>query len=116
MYRNCLAVLGMVALIGLTSTSARANPDILTKEKPAQRYLNPNPNPLQVPTEPSSVQIQVTVPITLQQAQELARRNNQSLQVGQLTVERSLAALREQQADLYPTLNIGASSTHFWGR
>lgn len=116
MYRICLVVLGVVALIGLISAEASADPDIRIQEKLAPSYLNPNPNSLQVPTEPSSVQIQVTVPITLQQAQELARRNNQSLQVGQLTVERSLAAVREQQADLYPTLSLGASSTRFWGR
>lgn len=106
MYRNCLAVLGVVALIGLTSASARANPDIRTQEKPAPRYLNPSPNPLQVPSEPLSVRMQGTQPVTLQQAQELAQRNNQLLQVGQLTVERSRAAVQEQQATIYPTLGV----------
>lgn len=104
-------VLGVVALISLTSASARANPDIRTQEKPAPSYLNPSPNPLQVPTEPSAVRIQGTQPITLQQAQELAGRNNHSLQVGQLTVERSRAAVREQQATVYPTLGVSGELT-----
>jgi len=116
MYRNCLAVLGVVALIGLTSASARADSDTRTQEKPAPSYLNPSPNPLKVPTEPSPVRIQGTVPITLQQAFELARRNNQSLQVGQLTVERSRAAEREQQAVIYPSFSVSAESTYFSGR
>jgi len=116
MYRNCLAVLGVVALIGLTSASARADSDTRTQEKPAPSYLNPNPNTLKVPTKPSQVRIQGTVPITLQQAFELAQRNNQSLQVGQLAVERSRAAERDQQAVIYPTFSVSAENTYFSGR
>ena len=114
--KNAIAVLGVVSLIGLTSASARANPGIRTQEKPAPSYLHPSLNPLQVPTEPSSVRIQGTQPVTLQQAQELAGRNNHSLQVGQLTVERSRAAVREQQATVYPTLGVSGELTNFSGR
>ena len=69
-------------------------------------YLNPNPNPLQFPTKPQEVRIQGTVPITLAQALELARRNNRDLQVAILQLERSRSALRESQAALFPTLGI----------
>ena len=113
MHRNCLAVLGVVALVGITSTSVRADSDTRAQEKPVLNYLNPSPNPLQVPTLPESVQIRRTQPITLQQAQELARHNSQSLKIGQLNFERSLAGQREQQASVYPTLSVGAEGTHF---
>jgi len=76
-------------------------------------YLNPSSNPLQFPTRPEEVRIRGTQPITLQQAFELARRNNRSLQVAELTLERSKAALREAQAALYPTLSIGATLSNF---
>lgn len=78
--------------------------------------LNPNSNPLHFPTKPEEVQIQRTQPITLQQAQELAQRNNQSLQISQLSLERSRAALREATASEYPTLGIGVGITHSSGR
>ncbi len=81
-----------------------ANPDVSTQQIPVPSYLNPNPNPLQFPTRPDEVRIQGTQPITLQQAFELARRNNRQLQVAELTLRRSTAFLREQQAALFPTL------------
>ncbi|MGH7997951.1 MAG: TolC family protein, partial [Brasilonema sp.] len=63
-------------------------------------YLKSNPNPLQFPTKPEEVRIQGTQPITLAQALEIARRNNQDLQTSLLTVESRRAALRERQAAL----------------
>ena len=62
---------------------------------PVPEYLNPNPNPLLFPTESQEVQIRATQPITLQQAIELAERNNRSLQEAQLALERDQAAARE---------------------
>ncbi len=85
--------------------------DILNQGTPAPSYLNPSPNPLQFPTRPEEVRIQGTQPITLQQAFELARRNNRQLQVAELTLERSRAALREAQAALYPDLTIQSDIT-----
>ncbi|MEH1943863.1 MAG: TolC family protein [Nostoc sp.] len=75
-------------------------------------YLNPSPNPLQFPTKPEEVRIQRTVPITLAQALELAKRNNRDLQVAILQLERSRSALRESQAALFPTLDINSSLTN----
>lgn len=80
-------------------------------QQEAPRYLNPNPNPLQFPTRPEEVRIQGTQPITLQQALDLARRNNRQLQVAELTLERSRAALREVQAAEYPTFSINSDLT-----
>ncbi|MBN3927148.1 TolC family protein [Nostoc sp. NMS4] len=74
--------------------------------------LNPNPNPLQFPTKPEEVKIQGTVPISLAQALELAKRNNRNLQVAILQLERSRSALRESQAALFPTLGLNSSVTN----
>ncbi|QIR38071.1 TolC family protein [Tolypothrix sp. PCC 7910] len=73
--------------------------------------LTPNPNPLQFPTKPEEVTIQGNQPITLAQALELAKRNNRQLQVSQLELERSRAALREAQAALFPTVGVSADVT-----
>ncbi|MFB2979133.1 TolC family protein [Microseira sp. BLCC-F43] len=69
-------------------------------------FLAPNPNPLQFPTRPEEVDIEVTQPLTLQQAIELARRNNPDLQVAQLQLERAQAALGEARAGLFPTVDL----------
>ncbi len=74
--------------------------------------LNPNPNPLLFPTKPEEVTSQGTVAITLSQALELAKRNNNDLQVSLLQLERSQASLREAQASLFPTFDITTSLTH----
>ena len=74
-------------------------------------YLNPDPNPLKFPTRPREVQVQGTQPVSLEQALELARRNNKQLQVAILELERAKAALREAQAGLYPTLNVQTGIT-----
>ncbi|MCT7952336.1 TolC family protein [Ancylothrix sp. C2] len=74
-------------------------------------YLNPNPNPLQFPVKPSEVEIIGIQPITLQQAIELARRNNRDLQVAELELERSRAQLREAIAAEYPSLDLAGDIT-----
>src|SRR4028119_1874215 len=77
---------------------------ILDTNPPAS--LEPNPNPLQFPTNPEDVRIERIESITLQQAIDLARRNSQVLQIAGQQVEQSRAVLREQQAALYPDLNF----------
>jgi OMF family outer membrane factor len=74
-------------------------------------FLNPNPNRLQLPTASEEVRINQVQPITLQQAIELARRNNRGLQTTVLTLERSQAALREAIASEYPTLGFQGDLT-----
>lgn len=79
---------------------------------PVPNYLNPSPNPLRFPTKPEEVQILGAQPISLQQALELARRNNPQLQAAQLGVERSQASLRATQAAEYPTLSLNTRITN----
>jgi len=76
---------------------------------PTPDYLNANPNSLQFPTKPEEVRIQGTQPISLAQALELARRNNLDLQRALLTVERTLASLRQAQAALLPNASLSTS-------
>lgn len=88
------------------------NPDLSSQFAPAPTYLNPSPNPLQFPTTPDEVRIVGNQPVTLAQALDLARRNNRQLQVAQLSLERSRAALREAQAAEYPRLNLESNITN----
>jgi outer membrane protein TolC len=74
-------------------------------------FLEPNPNPLSFPTLPEEVRIERTQPVTLQQAIDLARRNSETLQVAQLQLGQSQAALSEQRAALYPDLSLQVDFT-----
>ncbi|MGM3307689.1 TolC family protein [Anabaena sp. WFMT] len=76
-------------------------------ETPEQ--LNPSHNPLLFPTEPEEVRLQTNQPISLSQALELAKRNNNELQVSILQLERSKGSVREQQAALLPTVGLSGS-------
>ncbi|XWK89260.1 MAG: TolC family protein [Phormidium sp.] len=76
---------------------------------PIPNYLIPNPNPLQFPTRPEEVNIELTEPLTLEQAIELAERNNRPLQVARLQAEQAQAQLREARAALYPTVDLSAT-------
>lgn len=78
---------------------------------PAPEFLNPSPNPLLFPTQSEEVQLRTTQPITLEQAIELARRNNQALQEARITLERAQAALQEALAAEFPTASVGADFT-----
>ena len=100
------------------SESEEVTPDEVTGEPvliPADRvvdsleYLDPDPNPLLIQTTPEEVEIIGTQPLSLEEAIELAYRNNPDLQVALLEIEQSQAALREAQADLYPTLSVSGN-------
>ncbi|NEP82764.1 MAG: TolC family protein [Okeania sp. SIO3B3] len=71
--------------------------------------IQPKPNPLNLPITPDEVQIEETIPITLDQAIDLARRNNSEIEIAQLEVERSRASMREAQAALWPSLTFDSS-------
>ncbi|MEH2176093.1 TolC family protein [Nostoc sp.] len=103
-----------IAILLPTLVSAATPPKAQNSSSSVQvpDRLNPNPNPLQFPTKPEEVRIQGTVPISLAQALELAKRNNRDLQVAILQLERSRSALRESQAALFPTLGINSSVTN----
>jgi outer membrane protein TolC len=73
---------------------------------PAPEFLNPSANPLLFPTQSDEVQVRRTEPITLQQAIELARRNNRQLATVRLNLERAQLGLRNALAGEYPTGNV----------
>ncbi|MBD2312043.1 TolC family protein [Desertifilum sp. FACHB-1129] len=75
-------------------------------QSPDSLYLDPDTNPLLFPTRPEEVRLEGTQPLTLEQALELARRNNQELQVARLEYERSRAVVRQALAAEYPTLSL----------
>ncbi|MEM8506045.1 MAG: TolC family protein, partial [Cyanobacteria bacterium P01_D01_bin.1] len=68
-----------------------------------------DPNPLTFPTTTEEVTIEQNPTITLEQAIELAYRNNQSLQTAILTREQATAAVREARAALRPNVDIGSN-------
>ncbi|MGB3420658.1 MAG: TolC family protein [Dolichospermum sp.] len=74
--------------------------------------LNPNPNPLLFPIQAEEVKIQATRPISLSEALELAKRNNNDLQVSLLQLQRSKSVLREAQAALFPSVDLSADVTN----
>ncbi|MGG6268269.1 TolC family protein [Leptolyngbya sp. AN03gr2] len=78
---------------------------------PVPPGLEPSPNRLQFPTRPGEVQVRNVQPISLQQALELAERNNRDLEVARLQVEQSRAAIREARASNFPTLALTANLT-----
>ncbi|UBF25431.1 TolC family protein [Kovacikia minuta CCNUW1] len=75
----------------------------------APEYLNPDPNPLSFPTKPEEVKLRGIQPITLNQALELAERNNRTLQIAGITVNRSRSALTQAEAELFPTLDFSSA-------
>jgi OMF family outer membrane factor len=101
-----------------TSTEAAPTTPATSNTSPASgdavqipENLIPSSNPLQYPTKTEEVTVQGNQPITLEQALELARRNNRELQVATLQLERSRAALREAQAALYPRVDLTGDVT-----
>jgi OMF family outer membrane factor len=71
----------------------------------APNYLNPSANPLLFPTAPEEVNTTIVQPITLNQAIDLALRNNRELEEGRLLLERTRSELEEQRARNFPLLS-----------
>ncbi|MGF1491945.1 MAG: TolC family protein [Microcoleaceae cyanobacterium] len=82
-----------------------------TLETDPPEITRPSANPLYFPTGSEQVEVQETVPITLEQSLDLGRRNNENIKVFDLQVEQALASLRQQQADLFPFLSFTSSLT-----
>ncbi|MGL5509848.1 MAG: TolC family protein [Microcoleaceae cyanobacterium] len=72
--------------------------------------INPIPNPLYVPNTPAAVQLQGSVSLTLQQAIDIARRNNTSLRSSELELVKSRERVRQAQAALLPQLDLQSST------
>jgi outer membrane protein TolC len=83
-----------------------------TPSKPATskpNALEPNANPLLFPTSPGEVKVENEQAITLEQAVQLALRNNKQLQQARLTLEASRKALKGETAGQYPALTLQGS-------
>jgi OMF family outer membrane factor len=117
------SIAGSASLIWGMSATAQINPDpaapaseTLPQERQTQpstegrsddrapENLNPSGNPLQFPTKPEEVEVGDPEAITLNQAIELAIKNNRQLQSARQTLERTQAELDEAQSAWLPTL------------
>ena len=98
-------------LLRSSQTPPSSNIKVSPRNPPVPSNLDPSPNPLQFPTKPAEVRLEATQAISLQQAYELARRNNRQLQVAVLTLERSRSSVREAQAAAYPILSVQSGVT-----
>lgn len=67
-----------------------------------------DPNPLSVPVLSEEVDIERNPVVTLEEAIELAYRNNQALQASILQLEQAEAALEQQKAARLPTVSAAA--------
>jgi outer membrane protein TolC len=66
--------------------------------------INPSPNPLLFPTESNEVKTDNVQGITLQQAIDLAKKNNKDLELANLNLDKSQKQLREALAAEFPTV------------
>jgi outer membrane factor, OMF family len=82
----------------------QAQPDGGRSDERAPEDLNPSGNPLQFPTKPEEVEVGDSEAITLNQAIELALKNNRELQTARQTLERTQAELDEANTAWFPTL------------
>ena len=85
------------------SEEFKTDPNI--KGPPAPENANPSANPLLFPTKPSEVDVDNVLPVSLEQAIELALRNNKEFQAARLTLERSRAELNEALSERWFTLD-----------
>jgi len=68
-------------------------------------------NPLFFPTDPDALEVGAIVPLSLDQALEIARLNSREYEVVRLQLEQARAALREQRATLFPTISFQGTLT-----
>ena len=89
--------------------------DGLTEDEPSAlvqdvlEALRAPANPLFFPTNPETLEVTENIPVTLEQALQVAYRNSRDLQTAQLQLEQAQAALREAQAQRFPTLSATTS-------
>lgn len=80
---------------------AQLNPQ--TPIKPAPPNVAPSRNPLLFPTKPKEVQIENAQSITLDQAVEIALKNNKDLEAARIELQKSEAQLKAALAEQLPT-------------
>lgn len=113
----CSLVVKVVSLSFLLESKAIASISskakyqfLLSQAPPTSVDLNPNPDPLVLPTSPEEVKQKTVVPLTLFECIELAKRNNRQYQIAKLQLEQSRAQLEEAEAALFPTLRVEGSA------
>jgi len=82
-----------------------AQPNSEKQIKPAPENVNPSANPLIFPTKPKEVEIENAQSITLNQAIEIALKNNKDLQVARIQLQRSEATLNAALAERWFTVD-----------
>lgn len=90
-------------------TAPLTAPSTTPPEAPASAapdFLTTPANPLLFPTKPEEVKLQGVRSLSLQETIELAERNNRDLAVSRLQVEQQQAAVREAEANRFPTLDL----------
>lgn len=73
--------------------------------------LNPDENPLVIPTEPQEVEIDKLAPLTLEEAIELAEANNRGLKIAKLELEQAKSALNAEKAAWFPSVGVQSGLT-----
>ncbi|HIK22689.1 MAG TPA: TolC family protein [Thermosynechococcus sp. M3746_W2019_013] len=105
-----LLALAPVTLPSLAQAAPKTTPVVqASSQAPAADALTPlNPNPDKLAL-PETLNIDLNQALTLEQAIEVAIRNNIGLQISELQLQQAQAQLRQVQAQLYPTLTFQAS-------
>ncbi|WP_051372750.1 TolC family protein [Thermosynechococcus sp. NK55a] len=105
-----LLALAPVTLPSLAQAAPKTTPVVQASSQApgadALTPLNPNPDKLALP---ETLNIDLNQALTLEQAIEVAIRNNIGLQISELQLQQAQAQLRQVQAQLYPTLTFQAS-------
>ncbi|MGG6298249.1 TolC family protein [Leptolyngbya sp. AN02str] len=91
------------------TVTPEAEPITTGDRVPIPEALEPSPNPLNFPTQPSEVEVVVDESISLEQAIALAERNNRQLQAARLELDRTSAALAEARAANLPSVTAQGS-------
>lgn len=97
-----------IALIGLgEQPSLGQTPETAVPEP----KLNRDSSLLSLPTQASDVEINLNQPLALQQAYELALRNNLTLQVTELQLQQNQSFLTQAKAANWPTVSVQSALT-----
>lgn len=97
-----------IALIGLGGQpSLGQTPETAVPEP----KLNRDSSLLSLPTQASDVEINLNQPLALQQAYELALRNNLTLQVTELQLQQNQSFLTQAKAANWPTVSVQSALT-----
>lgn len=97
-----------IALIGLGGQPSLGQTPETTVPEPK---LNRDSSLLSLPTQASDVEINLNQPLALQQAYELALRNNLTLQVTELQLQQNQSFLTQAKAANWPTVSVQSALT-----